>query len=158
MSGTGMVGQIGAAFEAETIELPLWSAIRYGAWTTYKLAADMVDTITGLVRGKVSPSNLVGPIGIAQISGQAAAQGVLTFIAILAFLSLNLGLFNLLPIPVLDGGALALLCIEALAGRDLKPKVKENITKLGFAKIVGIMAMVTFNDLVRTLGHLISKP
>ena len=74
------------------------------------------------------------------------------FVAIVALLSLNLGLFNLLPIPGLDGGALAVLLTEAIAGRDLKPKVKENITKLGFAMIVGIMAMVTFNDIIRIVG------
>ena len=157
-NGTTIVGQLGASFEPQIIKLPFFAACRYGTWTTLKLAQDMAATIIGLATGKISASSLIGPIGIAQISGQAAAQGTLMFIAIVAFLSLNLGLFNLLPIPVLDGGALAVLLTEAIAGRDLKPEVKETITKLGFAMIVGIMAMVSFNDVIRILGQFIGRP
>ena len=145
------IWQIGASFQRPVtkVKFPLHRAVPHAVWTTMHLTRDILETAAGICRGQVAPSSLLGPIGIAQISGQAAAQGILMFLALLGIMSLNLGLVNLLPIPVLDGGSLALLLIESLAGRDLSPKLKNNITKTGFALVFGLMAMVTFNDVVR---------
>ncbi|MBI4443778.1 MAG: site-2 protease family protein [Acidobacteria bacterium] len=99
----------------------------------------------------MSPRTLEGPIGIARLSGQAARQGLGDLVSLMAAISLNLGIFNLFPIPVLDGGLILLLMIEGLLRRDLSLRVKERITQVGFAFLMLIAVFVIYNDIVKTL-------
>src|SRR6185436_17137794 len=88
--------------------------------------------LEGIVERRMSAKSLEGPIRIAQLSGQAAREGPATYIGLMAAVSLNLAIFNLLPIPILDGGVMLMLLIEMLLRRDLNLRVKETVLKVGF--------------------------
>jgi regulator of sigma E protease len=92
---------------------------------------------------------LMGPVAIAQVSGDAAEQGWLQLFSLLAMISLNLGLINLMPIPVLDGGHIAILALEGLSRRDFSMKVKEKMLLAGFVLLLMLMVTVIYNDLTR---------
>lgn len=105
-----------------------------------------------LVTGRASfRQTMSGPIDIARISGQAARQGLSRLVWLMGVISLQLGIFNLLPIPVLDGGHLTVLAFEAGIRRDLSPRVKERILQVGFALIIVLMAVVLYNDILKIL-------
>lgn len=93
--------------------------------------------------------DLAGPLGIAQITGQAAALGVVPVIALIALLSINLGLVNLIPIPMLDGGHLLFYLVEFVTGRPVTERVRETGLRLGVLVLLGLMLLVTFDDLMR---------
>ena len=100
-----------------------------------------------VISGQRSVSELGGPVKIAQVSGQAAALGPVDLIAFIAFISINLGFINLLPVPVLDGGHLFLYAVEAVRRRPLAPKVQEWAFLSGFAALMSLMVFLTWNDL-----------
>ena len=106
-------------------------------------------TLGGLFTRETSPKQLMGPVAIAQLSGDYAAAGWMALLTFMASLSLNLGLLNLLPIPVLDGGHLFIMSIEGLARRDFSMKVKERLMMAGFVVLMALMVTVVFNDLSR---------
>lgn len=107
-----------------------------------------------IVTGRASLRMMSGPIDIARYSGAAAAGGLIPLMGLMALVSLNLGILNLLPIPVLDGGLIAMLAIEGLIGRDLSLKVKERIFQAGFIFLVLLMGVILFNDLAKNLPFL----
>ena len=104
-----------------------------------------------IVTGRASLRIMSGPIDIARYSGAAATSGLVPLMGLMALVSLNLGILNLLPIPVLDGGLIAMLAIEGLIGRDLSMKVKERIFQAGFIFLVLLMGVILFNDLSKNL-------
>jgi regulator of sigma E protease len=104
-----------------------------------------------LFTGRTSIRQMSGPVGIAQISGQAARSGVQALIMFMGVISLQLGIFTLLPIPILDGGHLTIMGFEALIRRDLPQRVKERILEVGFYLLILLMVVVTFNDIVGRL-------
>jgi regulator of sigma E protease len=104
-----------------------------------------------LVTRKLSMKTLGGPIMIAQITGQAAKSGISNLLLFMAFLSLNLGILNLLPIPVLDGGHIAFLFIEFLRGKPLGVKKMEIAQQIGLVLLILLMIVVTYNDIQRIL-------
>jgi regulator of sigma E protease len=91
----------------------------------------------------------MGPVAIAQVSDQAAQQGWVQLFGLMAMISLNLGLLNLMPIPVLDGGHIAILALEGLSRRDFSMRVKEKMLLVGFVLLVTLMVTVIYNDLTR---------
>jgi regulator of sigma E protease len=97
------------------------------------------QVLIGLFSGKVSIRQLAGPVGIARISGEAAKRGLPTLLEFMAVISLNLGLLNLLPIPILDGGHILLLAIEGILRRDLSLAVKERFVQVGLVFLLGIL-------------------
>ncbi|HMJ63580.1 MAG TPA: site-2 protease family protein, partial [Bryobacteraceae bacterium] len=103
----------------------------------------------GLIQHRVSPKSLAGPIGIAQMSTQAAEEGPWTYLRFMAFVSLQLAIINLLPIPILDGGTLLVLIIEMLLQREVSLQVKETALKLGFVLLMMLMVFVIYNDISR---------
>jgi len=109
-----------------------------------------VDLIGKLLARKVSARSISGPIGIAQISGEAYKEGMTYLLSMVSFISLQLGIFNLLPIPILDGGVIVLLLIESLIRRDLSLKVKERIAQAGLAFLLLLAVFVMYNDLIKT--------
>jgi regulator of sigma E protease len=108
-----------------------------------------LGTLVALFRGKVSPDDLGGPLMIAQVTTQAAEMGLFWLIKITAFISINLGVFNLLPIPVLDGGQLVLNGIEGVRGKPLSTKFIERFQTAGLLLVVSLMLFVTWNDIGR---------
>jgi len=112
--------------------------------------AGLIFTTLGeLFTGDASPRQLMGPVGIAQLSGASAREGWVELFALMASISLNLGLLNLLPIPVLDGGHMAIMGMEALARRDFSIAMKERMLFAGFVLLMALMVTVIYNDLTR---------
>ena len=107
--------------------------------------------LKGVVERRMSPKTITGPIGIAQLSGEAAREGPSAFFMLMSMVSLNLAIFNLLPIPILDGGMVLMLLIEMVLQRDVSLSVKEAVLKLGFVFILMIVAFVIYNDITRIL-------
>jgi regulator of sigma E protease len=107
------------------------------------------QTIWGLMTRQTSPKQLLGPVAIAQLSGEYAQVGWLALLGLMANLSLNLGLLNLLPIPVLDGGHIFIMALEGVARRDFSVRVKEKMLLAGFVVLMMLMVTVIYNDLTR---------
>jgi regulator of sigma E protease len=106
-------------------------------------------TLGGLFVGETSPRQLMGPVAIAQLSGESAAAGWIALFSLMASISLNLGLLNLMPIPVLDGGHILIMALEGVARRDFSYAVKEKMLMAGFAVLMMLMVTVIYNDLTR---------
>ena len=98
---------------------------------------------------ELSGAELAGPLGVAQMAGEVAQMGFVPLLNFAAFLSLNLGIVNLFPIPALDGGHFAGLCVEAVRGKPMGPKAMEYMQKVGIALLLLLMVLATKNDIVR---------
>lgn len=150
----GQVGVIGAAiagWETKRVDPNLLTAARMSVSQTWQMSKDIGTTLAGLFTRETPVNNLVGPVGIAQMSGQTARLGWMALLTMMAMLSLNLGLLNLMPIPVLDGGHITIILLEGLARRDFSVKLKERILFAGFALILMLMVTVIFNDVSRLI-------
>ena len=118
----------------------------------------ILELVRKMVQGKISPRSVDGPIRIGQAAGQAASEkGWMPLLELTAAISLNLGIFNLLPIPILDGGVIMLLLIEGLMRRDISLRIKERIYQAAFVFLVLFAAMVIYNDLLKTLPGLAQR-
>jgi regulator of sigma E protease len=156
------VGQIGAGVDISYTNIPdeLQAVLRYGPVESVRAAIDetwqfsmlTLKSLIGMVSGTVSTKNLGGPISIAQIAGASAENGLITFIGFLAMISVSLGILNLLPIPVLDGGHLAMYFIEWLKGSPLSEQVQLQGQKIGIFMLLLLMLIAFFNDLTRVFG------
>ncbi len=123
-------------------------------WRRVETDFKMTLAVIGrLFRGTASMKSMSGPLDIAKFSGEAARTGAVPFVAFMAAISLQLGIFNLLPIPVLDGGHLFLLSLEGLARRDFSLRVKERILQVGFVMILALLAVVLYNDLAKNVSE-----
>lgn len=109
------------------------------------------DVVAGLFRGQLSVRDLAGPVGIVQMSGQAAKGGMVTLLNWMAYISLDLGLLNLLPIPILDGGHVLMLAIEGTLRRDLSITFKERFVQVGLVFLLGLFAFVMYSDILRII-------
>lgn len=134
--------------------LSVGEAIQAGFKETYDLTITTLRGLGQMITGSRGSKDVGGIIRIAEMSGDISKTGgLISFIYFMALLSVNLGLINLLPIPVLDGGSLIIFLIEMAIGKELKPNIKENIFKVGLCIVLGIMLLATWNDIV----HLISR-
>ena len=120
---------------------------------TWELTVLTFKVLGGLLTGDVSIKTLGGPIAIARFAGQAAQSGIVPYISSMAFISLQLGIFNLLPLPILDGGLILLFLIEMFRRKPLPEKFKEYWQRVGFALIVSLMVFVVINDILRLIGR-----
>jgi len=119
----------------------------------YENASLTFQIIGRMLKGSASVRTLSGPIGIAQLSGDAARTGDIgIFFTLIGFISLQLGIFNLLPIPILDGGVIALLLIEGMIRRDLSLNLKEKIVQVGFVFLILLMGFAVLNDLFKVFS------
>lgn len=130
---------------------PLNAAAR-GVEQTWDVCVLTVDFLAGLFTGRQSPRNVGGAITIGQLSGRFARAGLEEFLGFMAILSINLAILNLLPIPVLDGGHLVFLGIEAVRGRPLSFEQRMRLTQVGFVFIILLMAWALGNDILRQFG------
>ncbi len=145
ISEIGLIGvHLGTEFVRQNPLLSLWMAIK----RTLKLNVDIIKYLGEVISGGREADELGGIIRIAHISGQVAQYGLVSYLSFLAVLSVNLGLINLLPIPVLDGGHLGFYLIELIRGRPLGPKAQEYGFGLGVAFVLALFLFVTWNDLV----------
>jgi len=122
-----------------------------------RMTSDTFRVLGRLLTGKASIKQMSGPIDIARISGQAAKSGLHSLIWLMGVISLQLGIFNLLPIPVLDGGHLTIIAVETAMRRDLSLKLKERILEIGFIALMVLMVVVVFNDILKILPENLYK-
>jgi regulator of sigma E protease len=148
------VGRIGLYVDLPVRREPLsfGEAVREGTAATAVAATQIVRTVRGLFSGRVSTREVGGPILIGQMAGQQARLGLDQFLAFMAFISVNLAVLNLLPIPVLDGGQFVLLLAEGALRRPLPVKLRERLTALGLMFVVLLMVLAFSNDIRRLLG------
>lgn len=139
-------------FEQKTIQYSFGQAVDKAVDKTVELTVAIYGVVKGLITGDVSFKTLGGPLSIAKFSGEALETGITTFLFAMAFMSLQLGYLNLLPIPVLDGGLILVLLIETIIRRPLPEKAKEYLAYFGFALLGTLMIYVIFNDILRVLG------
>jgi regulator of sigma E protease len=152
------VGKIGAAPQVdETILAGLMTEVRYGpvdgliqgVKKTWDMSVFTLEMLGRMVLGQVSWKNLSGPLTIADYAGQSAALGWISFVSFLALVSVSLGVLNLLPVPVLDGGHLLYYIYEVLTGRAVSEKVMEYGMRIGMALLLLLMSLALYNDLQR---------
>jgi len=140
----------------QTDKLPLPAAFMKSLEWNKNASFLIVEVLQKLLHHPVNIKQMSGPIGIAQMSGKVAHEGFLPFIELMCLISLNLGIFNLLPIPILDGGLILLLLIEGLMRRDIRREVKERVYQAAFVFLIIFAAVVIYNDITKTtLGKLL---
>jgi regulator of sigma E protease len=133
-------------------EVGVAEGVTRAASGTWALIAETAKGLYALVTGQVSMKSLGGPITIFNLAGQALDSGVDRWLRLLLFISVNLGLLNLLPVPVLDGGHLMLFAIEGIQRKELSLKTKERALKVGFAMLLALMVIAIVNDVLRLIG------
>ncbi|MBD3170539.1 MAG: RIP metalloprotease RseP [candidate division Zixibacteria bacterium] len=143
------VGMIGVGLPTETVPLGFFSSMRQASATFGSWIMEILGFLKGLVTASISLDNVGGPLLIAQVAGQTASQGFSSLLFFTAFLSVNLGVLNILPIPVLDGGHLVFLAIEKVRGRPLSMSKRMVIQQIGMALLLLLMIVVTYNDIAR---------
>jgi regulator of sigma E protease len=126
-----------------------WQAVIAACEKTWEISELTVLAVVKMLEGTISPRTLGGPIFIAQIAGAQVREGVIPFILFMALLSINLGVVNLFPIPVLDGGQIMFNAIELIIRREISIKVKETAQQIGFALIIMLMIFVVIIDIER---------
>ncbi len=152
----GSVRRVGRLGIAPILPVPvrpsLGGAIVHGARETWSICTLVVGFLRDMVTGHQSPRNLGGPILIAQLSGQVARAGLASFLKFMALFSVNLAILNLLPIPVLDGGHLMFIAVEAVRGRALTLQQRARLMQVGFVLVVALMVWAVANDVLRLFG------
>ena len=144
--------------ETKVTTLPFVQALGLSLEQNRKYSLLILELAKKILQGKVSPKAVSGPIGIAQDAGYAAQQkGWTPLMELTAGISLNLGIFNLLPIPILDGGVILFLLIEGLMRRDVSLRIKERVYQAAFVFLVLFAVMVIYNDLMKTLPGLMDR-
>ena len=145
-NGEKIIGVLGVSFGTSRTFL---ESFLKGSYETYNLSLKTLQFIGKMLTGNMGTENLSGPIGIAQMAGDTAQAGFLPFMYLMALLSISLAVLNLLPIPVLDGGQLTLLGIEAIRGKPLPEKIENMVFTGGAAIVVMLMFFAIFNDISR---------
>ena len=147
--------KIGIKASSHTIieRLNPFSALWAGIEQTWYITKITLISIVKMVEGKLSVKTLGGPILIAQMAGARAQEGIVPFIFFMALLSINLGIINLFPVPLLDGGHLLFFIIELISGREVNVKWREMAQQIGFALLIMLMIFVFYNDIVRIFGQ-----
>lgn len=148
----GEYARVGAEFwtyEVHEQDPGIIEAFRLSAVQNWEWTKLIMTTLKGLFTRETPMNQLMGPIGIAEMSGNAAESGWLSLFTLMAMISLNLGLLNLMPIPVLDGGHILILALEGVSRRDFSMKVKEKMLMVGFVILLTLMVTVIYNDLTR---------
>ena len=135
----------------EIVKLPFREAVAESWHQNVQSTKLIYQFLQGIVERRMSPKSLEGPIRIAQLSGQAAREGAAVYIGLMAAVSLNLAIFNLLPIPILDGGVMLMLLVEMLLRRDLSLRIKEAIVRVGFVFLMMVVVFVLYNDIAKML-------
>ena len=126
-----------------------FEAVRLSIEHNIESSGIIFRTLAGLFTGETSVRQLQGPVGIAQLSGESAQEGFITLLSLMAMLSINLGILNLMPVPVLDGGHILIMALEGIARRDFSMQVKEKMLLAGFVVLMMLMVTVIYNDLTR---------
>lgn len=144
--------RIGVAFRSDLVvrTLPWGEAIASAVRDNLRNCLATFDVLGRILTRRMSTRSLAGPIGIAQLSGEAYRAGIPELLMVVAFISMQLAVFNLLPIPILDGGVILLLLIEGVMQRDLSLEVKERVVQVGLVFLLLLAVFVMYNDIMKT--------
>jgi regulator of sigma E protease len=145
-NGRWMVG-----IRPATQKVPVLQALTQGTVWTYQVSVMWVKGFALMVAGKIKPE-LSGPVEITRTIAETASHGIDMLIQLAAFLSINLGLFNLLPIPALDGSRLVFIGVEAIRGRQVDPRRENLIHFVGFVLLIGLMLVITYQEVIKLIG------
>lgn len=146
------VFRIGITPKVEKISLSLGESIQGGFFNVYHISRLTILGMVAMIKGWISPTSIAGPIFIFSEASKTAKKGLENLLAFLVLLSVSLGVLNLLPIPVLDGGHLVFFTIEAISGRPLNLKFREAANQVGIFLLLCLMIFAIFNDLSRSFG------
>lgn len=150
------IGRIGATLGAQVamveVSQGFWGGLAHGVNRTWEMSWFSLRMLGKMLVGDLSWRNLSGPVSIADYAGQSARIGVLAYLAFLALISVSLGVLNLLPVPVLDGGHLVYYGLEAIKGRPLSERFMQVTQRIGIAMVAGLMVLALFNDMTRLIG------
>jgi len=144
----GWIG-IGVRDAVKVVEPGPIEAVTMSLKRNWDMSGLIFETVWGLLTRQTSPRQLMGPVSIMQLSGESAQAGWISLLSLMAMISLNLGILNLLPIPVLDGGHITIIALEGLARRDFSARVKEKMVMAGLVLLMMLMVTVIYNDLTR---------
>lgn len=147
----GTTGRLGIEIADDVVSIKpgVVEAAKAGVQQNIEMSGMIFRTLGGLITRATSPKQLMGPVAMAQLSGEAAQLGWIPIVALMWQFSLNLGLLNLMPIPILDGGHIFIMALEGLARRDFSLKLKERMMLGGFVVLMTLMVTVIYNDLTR---------
>jgi regulator of sigma E protease len=145
------VGRVSPDYKRIETKLSPVQAFRESIDQNRKNATLIFSFLGGLLEQRMSPKSLEGPIGIGRLAGDAARSGAPDLVILMAAISLNLGIFNLLPIPILDGGVITLLLMEMIWRKDISVAVKERIVQAGLVFLMLLFAFVMYNDILKSL-------
>jgi regulator of sigma E protease len=151
-------GALGITLQSDNITIaresePFWKAVPQGFRETFETLGLFKNAILSLVTGSAPAGGVAGPVGIAQLTGEVARAGVSPLLEFAAFLSINLGIINLLPLPALDGGRIAFVLLEwRRKGKKISPKKEGLVHLVGFVLLMLLMVAVTIQDLIRIVG------
>lgn len=151
------VGQIGIVTNQQSgnfriVELTPLQAVGEGVLQTWHIVIGTFDYLSNLFAGRMNADQLGGPVRVVQASGQMATLGIVALFNLAAVLSVSLGLLNLMPVPVLDGGHLVLYALEAIRGKPVGQNAQEIAFRVGLAMILSLMVFATWNDISRLIG------
>jgi len=149
LGGSETVLRIGVGNATNWESIGPLAALGIAVDRTWFIVTTTMGYVGSILTGQAAPDQLAGPLGIAGVAGQVAQQGLADFVGLVALISVSIGLINLFPIPVLDGGHLLYYGIEAALGRPLGERAQEVGFRLGLAVVLSLMLLATFNDLVR---------
>jgi regulator of sigma E protease len=146
---TRTIGLIGIDQAIEYQDVGFAGSFVLGAETTWDILSLSLQSVGMLVTGQASVKDLTGPAGIVYLSGETARAGWITFISFIALISISIGLLNILPFPVLDGGHLVYILIEAVIRRPISTRVKLALQQVGLVLLLALVLVVTYHDIVR---------
>ena len=126
-----------------------FEAIKFSFTKIGALCKQMIIVLSSLFTGKLSLNNLSGPVGIYSVVGEARSTGIVNVFYLMALLSVNIGFINLIPLPAFDGGRIFFLLIEGIKGSPVSPKVENTIHNIGFFLLIGLMIIITLNDILK---------
>jgi regulator of sigma E protease len=150
IDGNVIIGAVIYPMELKTVNPGIVESVKLSAQRNWEWSSMIFETLAGLFTRETSVKQLMGPVAIAGLSGEAAQErSWIPLFTLMAMLSLNLGILNLMPIPVLDGGHIAILALEGVSRRDFSMKVKEKMLLAGFVLLLMLMVTVIYNDLMR---------
>lgn len=149
--GTGGKSAIGVMNKMNYSKLGIWDSIKLGLDQTYQLTVLLLSWLVTLFTGGASTADLAGPVGIVSLVGEAAQIGSVFLLNFAAYLSINLGILNLLPIPALDGSRIVFALVQAVRRKPMEPEKEGFVHWLGFLFLMLLIVIVTFNDILRLI-------
>lgn len=149
ITGEGNNKKLNIDFKVLGVERTFLSAIEYSFKNTVSLARNSWASIADLLTGKLGINDLSGPVGVGKVVNQASGQGLMSMLQLIAFITISIGMFNLLPFPALDGGRFVFLIIEVIRKKPINPKIEGYVNGVGLVLLLGLMLIVTLKDIIK---------